>query len=89
MKKLLTLFALWLMKKLNLPATVYYYPDVENDDSFKTILTLVKNADTSDGGGEFKRHNVYAKAIKLFPQIPKHRLALSIEVAVSKMKETL
>lgn len=35
--------------------------------------------------GEFKRHNVYAKVIKKYPQMRKRDLALAIEIAIQKV----
>ena len=43
---------------------------------------LIRDADTLLTGSEAKRHMVYAKLLKDFPEIPKRNLALAIELAL-------
>ena len=49
--------------------------------------SLVAKADTlPEAGGEYKRGQVYAQMIKRCPDIPRHRIGLAIELAVSRRK---
>lgn len=45
----------------------------------RTVLQLVQIADQLDGGGEYKRHQVYARLLKLYPDKTKRQLAWLIE----------
>jgi len=45
----------------------------------QTTRKLVRIADHLDGGGEYKRHQVYARLCKLYPETSKRQLAWLIE----------
>lgn len=66
---------------------VYNIP-IENLDDKIIAATkiLVCNWDFKDEAlsGEAKRHQVYSKLIKIFPEIRRIRLALLIELVISK-----
>ena len=49
-------------------------------------LVLVTAANLSVGSGEYKRHHVYARLIKEFPDVPHNQLGLAIETAVGRMR---
>jgi len=46
---------------------------------------LVTSIDKAEQSGEWKRHQVYARLIKEFPQISRKDLGLAIEIAVQKL----
>lgn len=45
--------------------------------------SLIMMADKLKSSGEYKRHHVYSRLIKEFPQIPKRQIALEIEKILS------
>lgn len=45
----------------------------------RTVVQLVSIAERLDGGGEYKRHQVYARLLKLYPEESKRLLAWLIE----------
>jgi len=50
-----------------------------------TARILIRREDKTaphDSSGEFKRHNVYAKLIKLYPDVAYRHLALALERAI-------
>ena len=51
----------------------------------KRAIELVRGVDIIKTSGEGKRHHVYARLIKEYPEIPKRDLALSIEIGVQKL----
>ena len=51
----------------------------------KRAYELVKEYDTLQASGEYKRHQIYSKLIKEFPEVSKKDLALSIELGVQKL----
>ena len=46
---------------------------------------LVKDAESIQADGEYKRHQVYARLLKEFPKVPKKELGLAIEIGVNKL----
>ena len=86
--KLLQRFALWLLRitgyqypVATVEKIVYHFPEVSDEllAEAKKLCSALKDWDAS---GEAKRHQVYAKLIKQFPQEKKQNLALAIELAV-------
>lgn len=58
-----------------------YIPDNVN----RSVMVLCeKYEQTPDVSGEWKRHQVYATLIKIFPDISKRLLALAIELYLNK-----
>ena len=62
-------------------------------DDIKTILPIIKtyiediNLSSAEGtSGEYKRHVVYSRLMKLYPEIPHYRIALAIEIAIARIK---
>ena len=51
----------------------------------KRAIELVKGHDSLEVSGESKRHSVYSKLIKEFPEVPKRDLGLSVEVGVQRL----
>jgi hypothetical protein len=49
-------------------------------------LELAKQFDSEPQGGEWKRHQVYTRLLREFPEIPKSTLATAIELAISRFK---
>lgn len=85
-------FAIWILKKtggfeklisyiinktINEPKEVSVY--------IKRAEEMVKEINHIPQSGEFKRHQVYARLIKEFPEIPKKDLGLAIEIGVQKL----
>lgn len=58
-------------------------------DAFtKTALPLVEAAERMAEGtsGDYKRHVVYGRFVKLFPNETKHLLGLAVELALVELK---
>ena len=57
----------------------------EDDKIINACRILIVNWEDKDSAlsGEAKRHQVYAKLIKIFPHAKKSRLALLIEMVIS------
>mgnify|MGYP001558843935 CR=1 FL=1 len=56
-------------------------------DTFERVKTLVSEWSGLSGSGEAKRHQVYARLIKEFPNVLKRDLGLAIEMALQPLKE--
>ena len=55
------------------------------DPALWRVRALVKEQETMDGpSGEYKRHQVYAKLLKEFPERRRRDLAYLIEVAIQE-----
>lgn len=54
-------------------------------DRAKGLCTYHDDA-SAKFSGEFRRHQVYARLIKDFPGVKKHRLGLLIEIAMSELR---
>lgn len=94
MKKYLLKLGQWLVRLYGPPPTppeIRYIPQpghiVPTIDQAILDLTkgLISMADSWDSTGEYKRHTVYAKLIKAFPDADKKTLALAIELVISKV----
>lgn len=65
---------------------VYNIPKLDKDVRIiDTTKVLIMNWDErgKDFSGEAKRHQVYSKLIKIFPEVDRKRLALIIELVIS------
>ena len=51
----------------------------------KRAIELVRGIDNLEISGESKRHQVYAKLIKEFPEVLKRDLGLSVELGVQRL----
>lgn len=73
-------------KTVYVPTPGYNIPIEKEDDKLITACKiLIVNWEDKDSAlsGEAKRHQVYAKLIKIFPHINRKRLALMIELVIS------
>ena len=77
MKNFIIRFLVWLLGKLESPKDLPPY--------LERAAVLVAAIDRVEQGGEWKRHQVYARLIKEFPQISRKDLGLAIEIAVQKL----
>lgn len=87
MKNLLIEFGFWLLAKCGLDVEIKkprnildVGPEVLN--LLETARRLVAMVDPGPESGEWKRHTVYSRLIKLFPASAKRDLALAIELAL-------
>lgn len=100
-KQFLIKFHTWLGNKLGIihtcpvqePHTCPPLPTnilVISTDIFKilpAISILIEEQETFENvSGEWKRHQVYAKAIKHYPDMQESELALAIEIGIQKLK---
>jgi len=79
MKKKLIKFLLFVLRNLGVSMI-----DAPEDKFLTSIIAEVNKADKVYEGtsGEHKRHQVYSRLIKKYPDIDKKELAYAIEVAV-------
>ena len=77
MKNFIIKYLVWLLNKLESPQDLPAYMD--------RAKILVTSIDKAEQSGEWKRHQVYARLIKEFPQISRKDLGLAIEIAVQKL----
>ncbi len=79
MKTLLQRFALWILK-----VTGYEFPKPQIRANRYVMAAAILCGELSnwDASGEAKRHQVYAKLIKQFPEARKKDLSLAIELAL-------
>ena len=73
MTRLLTMFGLWIARLGNWPP----------EELICRARTLCVEWQRPDLSGEFKRHQVFARLIKEFPQVEHRKLALAIELALN------
>jgi hypothetical protein len=69
-------FLKWCLAKLE--------PQPDHSSLYARTKELVRWADSFAAGtsGEYKRHQVYARLMKEFPELPKRSLGLAIELAL-------
>lgn len=82
MRKYIIRFALWLVKKLRL--RMLHYAQFEDLICAASSPMRVEEL-KKDMSGEYKRHQVYAKLIKRFPDEPRRDIGLAIELAVREL----
>ena len=82
-------FSKWLAVKLRSiaawldpPIEQFPVPTPEPSAFDLRVSELVRWGASLDGGGEYRRHQVYARLIKEFPDTPKRLIAFSIEKAL-------
>jgi hypothetical protein len=81
MKKTIQRFALWLLSLFPVP--------VDNtlpDYAIRAEVLVREQEAFTDTSGEYKRHQVYAKLIKEFPDVRQRDLGLAIELAVQRIE---
>lgn len=73
--------AQWLMQ---LAARV----EPRRDAEFTYALSLVRSAENMAVGtsGEYKHHWVYSRLVQRYPEVPRHKLGLLVEQAVSYVR---
>lgn len=98
-KNLLLKFHSWLGIKLNIPihvcpeSPIHICPPIpENIFIIKPELfrflpdvekLVIEQESIPDVSGEYKRHQVYSRLIKNYSFMPKHEIALAIEIAIT------
>ena len=82
---------LWALKKLGwklpVPTPPWHIIPREVRDITDKLLPEIVSIDTAPQSGEWKRHQVYAKGLKMFPYLPKHYVGYGIEVAFEQFVE--
>ena len=79
MKNLLVVVGLWLAR---LGGWEPVQPDFGLGALIAAIRPMVAKVADAPQSGEWKRHQVYADAIKALPDVPKGDIALAIELAL-------
>ena len=64
----------------------YGLPDVD-DVLLEATKKAIEGPWAAEHSGEYKRHQVYAKLIKQFPEAPKRHVALAIEITVCSTEQ--
>ena len=82
MREYIIKFALWLVRKLGLK--MFHYTRFENLICAASEPIQVEEL-KKDMSGEYKRHQVYARLIKRFPDVPRRDIGLAIELAVREL----
>lgn len=72
-------FLLYLLQKLDYEEMVIPKEVHEIADAMRP---MVRRLDTTPHSGEWKKHQVYATALKWYPSISKRDVSLAIELAV-------
>ena len=88
MKNLIRKLAWWMLGKTGPIQIQYEYglPDVD-DVLLEAAKKAIEGPWAAEHSGEYKRHQVYAKLIKQFPEAPKRHVALAIEIAVCSTEQ--
>jgi hypothetical protein len=87
MKRLLIKFAMWVLKRYA-PAQPETKPvgqltlSAEVMELARAAQPLCAAVDKFDASGEYKRHSVYARLLKSFPNAIKRDVALAIEIGL-------
>lgn len=79
MKRLLIRFAGWILRHYGIPLFLLSAEIISLRDS---AVKLCDKIDIQDQSGEWKRHQVYAKLIKMYPRASRRDIALAIELAL-------
>ncbi|MBI3983853.1 hypothetical protein HY346_00985 [Candidatus Microgenomates bacterium] len=88
MKKYLIRFALWLLDKCRYekPRSDHFYDYIDEligPDLLAKAASFIAEVSNADTSGEYKRHAVYAKLQKCFPNQRHWILSLAIELAIA------
>lgn len=88
MKTWLLTGLLWCLHRLGYvpPVTRLFFTDLPPELAERTRFWVSKWDENRAVGGEHKRHQVYARLIKEFPDHPHHLLGRAIEVVVSERR---
>lgn len=84
MKTLLVKLAHWIFRRYSVQLMAIP-PDVQ--DMLPEARRLCSVIDEKPQAGEWKRHQVYARMIKLFPQYSNRDASLAIEIAVRELPQ--
>jgi hypothetical protein len=83
MKKLLIRLAFWILARYHLkPLFPSRIPIFDKQVATARALIAEQEIKHPDASGEYKRHMVYARLIKVYPRVRKRYLALAIETAI-------
>ncbi len=69
------------------PTLIIQLPELDSRviDACKILVIGWDSKDQENLGGEYKRHQVYSKLIKLYPQHDRKKLALLIELVINEL----
>ena len=88
MTQLLIRALLWCATKLGYvpPVKRVFFTDITPDLAERARFWVAKWEENRAVGGEHKRHQVYSRLIKEFPEMPHHEIGRAIEVIVSERR---
>jgi hypothetical protein len=90
MRRRLIQFLLWALRKLEVfPEYFFNYGGLMAFVEAAVPLVESWEIEESEFAGEYKRHQVYARLIKLFPDAERIDLAQAIELALRKIRGLL
>lgn len=67
--------------------TKWIEPAIDRQIRDAALFWVLKYEEDRTTSGEYKRHQIYSKLIKQFPDTPKYLLGLAIEVCVWQKRE--
>ena len=83
MTRFLTTPLIWLLKKLKVDIIAV---DAEVTRRANDLTPYILDLENSALPGEGKRHQVYARALKLYPGVEAYVIGLALEIAVSRIR---
>jgi hypothetical protein len=85
-KKWLIALSTWIIKRYGI-TSILITDDIELIASEAKSLCAVEDAVHSSLSGEYKRHQVYARLIRLFPKLSRRDISIGLELGLRRVSD--